>query len=131
MRRVVVLLMTVVVVATLLVAASAMAAPSSPSLDVSPKTARNLQIVKVSGSGCPSKARVHILFDGAEIARAWANGDGAFSKNVRIPRAASAGSHTLTATCDDAEVGSVEVEVVPVSLNVSPRNVWNLQIVTV
>jgi hypothetical protein len=69
---------------------------------VDDSTVLGSQVVKVSGSGCQPGSTVTLQFIGppnSTPVNVTANSDGTYSGNVQIPSGATAGAHTITATC--------------------------------
>lgn len=97
-----------VAVLPLVLAMSATAAaqeypPSEGDLEVSDSTVTPGGTITVEGTGCEADSDVTITFDDDEIDATTADGDGAFSESVDVPDDASEGTHTLEATCPDAD----------------------------
>jgi len=107
------LIRSMIVTAALLLLAAAPAAaqeypPTGGNLNVSSGTVDPGGSVTVSGTGCAPSANVALAVDDAAAGSTTADNDGAFSHPVEVPSNAS-GSVELTATCDEADGGVLEL----------------------
>jgi LPXTG-motif cell wall-anchored protein len=55
--------------------------------------------VTITGTGCPAGSTVAITFDDQNVGSTQTRADGTFSATVTVPANATAGSHTIAATC--------------------------------
>ena len=104
-RRTVALCLLLLVVPA--VAAAQQYPPEQGTAQVSDSSVTPGGTTTISGSGCAASAPVTIAFDGGQIDQGTADATGAFSEDVTIPSDASAGSHTLSASCSDADGGTL------------------------
>jgi hypothetical protein len=120
MRRVSAAVVASVAAALILAAAPALAAPS---LDVTPKWVIAGQRVRVAGGGCASRAAVVIFLDGAQVATDRADRTGSFVKFVEVPESTAPGSHEVSASCGELNLGPASFQVLEKKFSVDPNSV--------